>query len=30
MVGCVRQDEMAVIAGEMNGHVGNSNLGHSE
>ena len=28
-VGCVPQDEMVVVADDMNGHVGNSNLGYS-
>jgi len=27
--GCVPQDEMMVVTGDMNGHVGNSNLGYS-
>ena len=27
-VGCVPQDEMVVVAGDMNGHVGNSNYWH--
>jgi len=26
-VGCVPQDDMVVVADDMNGHLGNSNLG---